>query len=47
MYIPAEVPESVPEEECERIGKMFAKLTKTFHIKIELPEAAVFKIIPA
>jgi hypothetical protein len=37
------MPESVDEKSCERIGKMFARLTKTFRIEIEPAEAAVLE----
>jgi hypothetical protein len=41
------MPESVGEKERERIGKMFAKLTKTFRIEIEPAETAVREDMPA
>jgi hypothetical protein len=41
------MPESVDENERDRIGKMFARLAKTFRIEIEPAEVAVFENIPA
>jgi hypothetical protein len=40
MLYQLRMPESVDEKVCERIGRIFVKLTKTFRIEIERAEAA-------